>query len=227
MAGLIQEVIAQSEPTFPYNGPFEEPGGPGTQVQEAAIKLATDTSTLQISSTATCDLTIESGQGNVKTYSISISFNPTILEVVDANTALSGVQINSVDQFSTVQINNVDNSGGTIRLTANINGNPAQVNRRVAQITFRAKRSGTSVVSINKADSSVIDSNNKNIIGATTSLNFTVSGQTQTTVTTTKSGTLPHTGITDTLATTASVIAGFVMLYAGIKAVNEKVKEKK
>ncbi|MBN2016314.1 hypothetical protein JW766_05810 [Candidatus Dojkabacteria bacterium] len=222
MSKLVPEVVAQSEPTFPYEGPWEQPGPEPTPPGEAIVKLTSDTSSLQIDQTVTCDLRIESGNEEIQNYSISLSFNSSILEVVDADTTQSGVQINFLDSFSTLNTNTADNSAGTITITASISGAAQTINRRLAQITFKAKRSGTSIVSVNKAQSSVMNDVSQDVLGTTTSLNFTVTGQTQTT----DEDQLPSSGLSDVLATFGSATAALLMLFIGIKALVERKKEK-
>ncbi|MFC1780466.1 hypothetical protein ACFLY9_02120 [Patescibacteria group bacterium] len=219
MSKLIPKVVAQSEPTFPYDGPFEDPTPTPTTSGEAAVKLVTQTSSLQIGNTATCDLRVESGTEEVQNYSIIISFNSSILEVVDANTVQTGTQVNFLDSFATVTSNTVDNTAGTITLNATVSGTAESINRRIAEITFRAKRTGTSIVSVNKASSSVTGDAGSDILGTTTSLNFTVSGQTET------NGQLPSSGLMDNLATFGSATLGLLMLYVGIKTIIDRRKE--
>lgn len=228
MSKLVPKVIAQSEPTFPYDGPFEEPEPPPSTPSEAAVKLSTSTSSLQVGQTATCDLNIESGDEEVQSYSIKISFNSSILEVVDANLTQSGIQTNFLDTSFTIQTNSADNTMGTITLTTTASSASQTINKRIAQITFRAKRTGTSVVSIDKSQSSVNDIIGENIIGATTSLNFTVTGQTQTTPTPAPSPApqLPASGLFDTLATFGSILSGVLMLYVGVKTVAGRKRDK-
>lgn len=221
MPEIIQKVVAQAEPTFPYDGPFD-PGGPTPPTEEVTALLSSDTSSFAVGQTATCDLRIESNTEDVQEYTISIAFDPDVLEVVDADAVTVGVQVNFLDTFATVQSNDVDNDTGVITLVASISGAAQTINRDVAQITFRAKNAGTSVVSINKSQSIIVNDAGSDVLGATTSLNFTVSGQTQTTTT----STLPASGITDTIATFGSVLTGFFLLYVGIKTIIDRKRDK-
>lgn len=222
MSKLVAEVAAQSEPTFPYDGPFEESGPTPTPSGQAAVKLTTTTSSLQIGDTVSCDLSIESNTEEVQSYTIYITFDPAVLEVVDNNTAQSGVQISFLDSFSTAVTNSSDNTNGTVVISANISGASQTVNRKIAQITFRAKQTGTSIVSINKSQSSVINDVSEDILGVTTSLNFTVTGQTGT-----NNGQLPSSGIFDNFAAFGGLTAGILLLYVGIKTVIDNRREEK
>lgn len=225
MSNLVSEVIAQSEPTFPYEGPFEGPDeGPSpTPSGQAAVKLSSSVSTLQVGGTATCDLSLESGEEEIQDYSIQITYDPDVLEVIDTNLTSSGIQINFLDSFSEEQTNNADNTNGVITLSASVTSGGESINRRIAQVTFRAKQIGTSIISINKTESSVKDTTDENIIGATTSLNYTVTGQT----TTTSQQQLPSSGISDSIASLGSIFAGILMLYIGVIAIiKRRIKSK-
>lgn len=231
MQKLVQEVIAQSEPTFPYDGPFEEPDQPPT-AGEAIIRLSTSASSLEIGSTATTDLRLESNNEQVESYTIVITFNASVLEVVDANLSQTGVQVNFVDDFSQVQTNSANNTTGVIQISAFASGTPQSINRNIAQITFRAKTSGTSVVSVNRSESQVVNDEDSDVLASSTSLNFTVTGETQTGQPSDDGdggdGTqpLPASGLFDTLATFGSVLSGLLMLYVGIKTVIDKKRGK-
>lgn len=225
MSKLIPKVIAQSEPTFPYDGPFEEPEQP-SGADEAVVKLSTAASSLEVGSTATCDLRIESSNEEVESYSIVITFNSSVLEVVDANATQTGVQVNFLDEFSDIQTNSANNTTGTIEITAFISGAAQSINRNIAQVTFRAKAAGTSVVSVNRSESEVVNDEDSNILGTTTSLNLTVTGTTGTEPPSNGQPTVPESGMMDTLATLGSVLSGLLMLYVGIKTVIDRRKEK-
>lgn len=219
---IIQQVSAQSEPTFPYNGPFEEPTpSPTTPSGQAVIKLTTDTATLEVGATVTCDIQIESDEEEIDNYSLFLSFDATVLEVVDVNPSQTGVQISSVDTFSTVNTNTADNTAGSINYVAEISGAAQPINRRVAQITFRAKRTGTSVISVNQTQSSITNDSGEDILASSTSLNFTVTGETQD-----SNGQLPSSGISDTLANVGTVATAILLLYIGVKIVVDKRKGK-
>jgi len=223
MSKLVEDVIAQSEPTFPYDGPFEEPDQPPT-AGEAIVRLSTSTSSLEIGSSVTCDLRIESNNEEVESYTLVISFDASVLEVVDADLTQTGTQINLTDDFFETQTNSVDNTSGTIQISAFASGTPQSVNRNVAQITFRAKRTGTSVVSVNRSASEVINDEDTDILASTTSLNLTVTGVSEQEEEQQEEEQLPVSGISDTLATLGGILSGLLMLYVGIKSFIERKK---
>lgn len=212
---LIEQVFAQSEPTFPYDGPFENPVNPPPQNGQAVIKLSAASSAIQVNNTTTADIRIESGEEDIKSYSITITFNSSVLEVVDTNLSQVGVQINFQDTFSNATANTANNSAGTISLSATVSGAAQTINRRIAQITFKAKSSGTSVVSVNKTASSVLNGSNADVLASTTSVNITATGQTQTN----NNNNLPQSGLINTAFTIGSALTAVLMLYVGIRTV--------
>jgi len=230
MSKLIPEVIAQSEPTFPYDGPFEEPEVPPATTDDVALKLTSSVSSLQVGATAVCDITMESGDEEIESYNISITFDADVLEVVDTNLTQTGVQIESLDTYSTVSTNQADNSAGTITLSATVSGSAQSINRKIAQITFRALQTGTSIISVNQSESEIENYVGQDVLGSTTSVNFTVTGQTSVTTTTTSGQQLPASGIGDTLAAMGSIFSGLLMLYIGLNSIikrNLNIQNKK
>ncbi len=229
-----QEVIAQSSPTFPYEGPFEDDGEPITPSDEAAIKLTSSTSSLQTGSTGDVSIKLESGNEEVNRYTLFITFNQNVLEVVDSSTMQSGIQVTFIDTFSNLQTNTANNSNGTVKISARVSGASQTINRKVAEISFRAKSSGTSIISVNKAKSSVKNDSGREVLGATKSVNFTVTGQTQTTPPATtptypssKSGELPRSGIFDSLGIVGTLLGGVLLVYIGVKTFLERKRRER
>ncbi|NWG75022.1 MAG: hypothetical protein HXY24_10510, partial [Rubrivivax sp.] len=150
------------------------------------MKLSSQTQSVEVGATVTAEIKVESQDVEIKSYTIVITYNPSILEVTDSNLAKSGVQIDFTDTFSFEQTNTVDSNTGTIRLVGQIEGSAQSVNRVVGRISFKGKSAGASLVTVNKGISSIIDDDNQNILTSTTTLNFTVTGQGQNgTITTT------------------------------------------
>jgi len=243
MLPLIQKVIAQSMPTFPYDGPFEEPDQPDTQ-KKAVIKLTNASTKIEAGSTTKADVTIESESQEVSSYTITIMYDPEVLEVVDKSSSQAGIQVEFLDSFALEKTNTADNSEGKIKIIAEITGSAQTVNRRVAAIIFRGKSVGTSVVSVNKSQSSIKNQSNQDILGSTTSLNLTVTGesaQTTTTTTTTTTtisptsttipgtsptttvpGELPESGIGDIAIIISLVLTGILMSLIGLRSFLDK-----
>jgi len=227
MSKLIPEVMAQSEPTFPYDGPFEEPDDTPVTTDSASIKLTSDSSTLEVGSTITSDITLESSEEEVENYTIIITFDADVLEVVDTNLTQTGVQIEFIDSYSTATTNTANNTSGTITLAATVSGSSTSINRKIAEITFRAKQTGASIISVDKSQSSIENYIGQDVLGSTTSLNLTVTGQTSTTTTTiTSNQQLPESGIGDTFAAMGSIFSGILMLYIGLNSIIKRNNKK-
>jgi hypothetical protein len=84
-----------------------------------------------------------------------LSFNPQLLEVVDADQAQEGIQIASTDVWKDgfVALNKVDNINGKIDFAVTLlNPAPPLAGKQtVAAITFNAKNEGTSQINIDSA----------------------------------------------------------------------------
>jgi LysM repeat protein len=117
---------------------------------------------------------------------VRVTFDPTIVEVVDANAQAPGIQVQPgnfpdvTNGQGMVQVNNVDPAQGTISYSAiRLNPAPAQDGSGViASITFKAKANGNSAISL--AWVMLSDKNARPIAAETTNGKITVSGCTGT-----------------------------------------------
>lgn len=84
-----------------------------------------------------------------------LAFDPNVVQVEDADPAREGVQIEPADWWKDgfVAVNQADNRSGQIDFAATLlnPARPVSGDRAVAGITFRAKKTGVSVVSIESA----------------------------------------------------------------------------
>ncbi len=84
-----------------------------------------------------------------------LAFDPHVVEVMDADPAKEGVQLEPADWWKDgfVAVNNVDNRSGRIAFAATLlnPARPVSGNRAVAVITFRARKAGVSALSIESA----------------------------------------------------------------------------
>ena len=84
-----------------------------------------------------------------------LTFDPHIIQVVDADPATAGVQIGPTSWWKNgfVAVNQVDNGSGRIDFAATLLGSaqPASGKQAVATITFIAKQAGDSALSIETA----------------------------------------------------------------------------
>jgi hypothetical protein len=147
---------------------------------------------------------VKTGQFSINEYRVVIDFDPTKLQVVDAEPSTPGTQISFLDTvFQVSGGNNSTSAAGRITLIAKtISGNALQVNRKVAKVTFQAQSTGTSNIqtATGATGSQLINANGVAI--ANTVNNLTVNITTQTgTITSTSSATQTA---TSTLSTTSS-----------------------
>jgi len=152
----LEKVYAQSTPTLKYEGPFEDDQEP-VPTGDVTIRLTSAISALEVGEDGTVDIRVETVDNEIKNYTVTVTFNPDVLEVVDSDMIQTGIQINFIDSFSTATSNTVNNSTGVVTIGARISGSATQVNRKVAEIKFKAKQSGTSIISIDKTRSTILN----------------------------------------------------------------------
>ncbi len=92
---------------------------------------------------------------NLYALEIHLAFDPHVLEVMDADPAQEGVQIEPAEWWENgfVALNRVDNSRGRIDFAATLLNPalPVRGNQIIAVITFRAREAGDSALSIESA----------------------------------------------------------------------------
>jgi LysM repeat protein len=141
---------------------FAHPVGP-VLAQEAGIRVMPGAPTIGVNQTVVVSITI-ANVTNLYAAEFHMQFDPSIVEVVDANTGTAGVQI-AAGSFLSPDIiaqNQANNAVGTIDFAISQSSPSAPVsgNGTLATITFRARATGSSPI----AFTSVTLSNN---VGAT------------------------------------------------------------
>lgn len=132
------------------------------------LKLSPASKSTPVGGTFTIDIVIDSAGKAV--YGVDINklhFNPAILQVVDINTEISGVQISPGSLMMTSIINNADNSNGTIEFSqaqgvGTVNGPAPQANSlkgTLATITFKVIKAGVSNVTFDFTSGNSLDCN--------------------------------------------------------------------
>jgi peptidoglycan hydrolase-like protein with peptidoglycan-binding domain len=124
---------------------------------------------------------------NLNTQSASIdgvdlkylNFSPAILQVQDANSNSSGVQITPGGLMSATLVNSVDNSLGRVTFSqVNTGGTKYTGSGVLATISFRALTAGNATVSLNYTPNSTTDSNvaslGSDVLSSVSSGSFTV-----------------------------------------------------
>jgi hypothetical protein len=229
---------APSTPSFPYDGPFRPQNQGGTE-NEAIITLSSDSTSLKVNDQFTVDITIAT-DANVKSYSLVITYDTSKLTAVDQDTSTSEIQIKYLDTYNQSSANTINiNSStktGTITLSAAVpsGSSASSINRRVAQMTFKATGSGSASVSVNEGSSNVTDEDGTNILSSVTNAQFTITAQatssssssvSSSSSSASSSSSLPTTGLFDVTSTAGSILAGVVLLFIGAKTLIKRKKE--
>jgi hypothetical protein len=231
---LIQKVYAQSADAVASSTiPFQIPGSntptpfitsmvSGTpQITQPTIYLETTTNQLAPNDKVTVNIRINTVQQNIKSYKFIIKYDPENFQITDASPDVSNVQIGFNDTFFINDINEVDTSGGTITINAASNQGTAPISGRiVADFEITAIKEGFSTITIQKDNSSLLDSNNTDILKSTgTQLDFVISNTVITITPTqpvpTPTGVLPRNGFFDTFGAANAFITGTILIAVG------------
>ena len=121
---------------------------------QTVIKLIPQEERIQIHKETTVDLTVEQ-VSELYGAQILIRFDPTVLEVVDADPAKEGVQVQpgTLPSPDFIVQNMADNQAGTIdyALTSLPPSKPSNGDGVIAHITFRAKKAAVSQLIVEQA----------------------------------------------------------------------------
>ena len=127
------------------------PGRPLAQ-DGTAVTVDPPSVEVDVGATTTVDLRIEN-VSDLYYVEVLLFFDPALLEVVDAEPTLSGVQIEPgtfLGPDSTVDDNGVDSEAGEIIFTQTAGDEPVTGSGVLATITFRGKASGESEVEFDR-----------------------------------------------------------------------------
>jgi len=182
------------------------------------VALSPATSTIAVGATTAVSVTVASVE-NLYGIEVHITFDPAVLEVVDANASTDGVQIANGTFLSPdfIAQNKADNTAGKVDYA--ISQMHPQTGKTgsgtIATITFKAKASGSSNVTITSVLLS--DPVGTAIPATYTSGSVTVSGGTtpSPTTTTTPSATVTTTPVPTTTPVTGCTVQGYHTVKAG------------
>lgn len=116
---------------------------------QTALKIRPEASQVKVGEVVTIDITVEQVSG-LYGVEVHLRFDPDALEVVDADPAKEGIQLEPgtlpIPDF--VVLNNADNSAGTIDYAATQlpPNDPGEGDGIVAKISFKAKKAATSEI---------------------------------------------------------------------------------
>ena len=231
---LIQIAKAQgadtlASPTFPFNPPGGVVNPPVQTDDQHAITLATDKTQINTSENFRVRVTLDSQTEELGGFTITISFDPEYLKVLDSDLTVSGVQVDFIDTVYETTVNSANNSTGIITIKAEVpEGEETTLSRTVAEIEFTALKAGTSEVKMIQSSSSLVSTQGTDLLEETNSLNFNISTKTATDTTdgtTQPPGVIPKTGIYDNPAY-LSIFIGLLLVVIGIILTRTSSSEK-
>jgi len=246
---LIPIVEAQSldtisQPTF---GTITVSGGGGVT---ASVLLTSDKSSVKVGDTFTVKINVKTNTLSISEYKIVISYDKSLLSVIDQDTTTAGTQIKLLDDVFTIADPAKDNlvsTTGQITIDAKTtSGNSFQVNKDVAEIQFQAQAEGISTLKVTQGASGtqLIRSNGNSLTFTTNE----VSVQSSTTVATNGGGTpintptptptptpqpsqvvsqIPNTGIKEDITSMSGVFVGLLLVATGLLMAKNKLTPKK
>lgn len=129
--------------------------------RSATLTLSPSGTSVSINGTFTVNILLDTTSQN--TYGVDVNrlrFNPSLLQVVDADSFTSGTQIGSGSLMSVTTTNTVDNIGGSIQFSQLASPGSTYIGSGVlGTITFRAVGAGTASVNFDFINGSGTDSN--------------------------------------------------------------------
>ena len=198
-------------PSFPFTPPD---GGvtPPPASDEARIVLNADKTSLKVGETVTVTIKVESQDETLKSYKVVLSYDPTVLKVIDKSTSETGVQISYTDTFFTESTNVASESLGTIEISAASPSTAVTVNRNVGEIEFQALKADDTTVEVLEDQSLLTNSSDANVLQSSVPIVITVTGSTGEPAPTPG---LPKSGFIDDYPVVSWVV-GILLVIAGI-----------
>lgn len=188
---LIQKAKAQTldeiaSPTIPFTPPTGVTVTPTVTVapQGPSISLNTQQFVIGVSEKIKIQVVINTKGTEIKEYSFQITFNPELLEIVDAEPGIANTQIDFTDTLFDQDVNVASQQTGIITLTAKSDTQTVTITDRVvAEFELTGKKEGLSQVALVRDNSALIDANSTDILESTNELSVTVSTSTAVTPT--------------------------------------------
>lgn len=126
-------------PAPPAATPTPTPAGVPLRTSPGALALV-------VGGTATFDLVLDGGSQSFDAVQVYLTFDPRLVEVVDADPARAGVQVTPGASLSDVLLNGVDNAQGRLQFAAgrSIAQPPPSGTLVIATVELRGRAEGTS-----------------------------------------------------------------------------------
>jgi hypothetical protein len=131
------------------------------QTVNATLSLTPSSTSVGLNQNFTVNINLNTAGAPVDGVDIyRLRFTPSILQVVDSNSGVAGVQIAPGSLMPNTAINSVDNTAGTIQFSQSTTGGSNFSGSGVlASVTFRGNASGTSPVTFDFTSGSTADTN--------------------------------------------------------------------
>jgi len=232
LSSSTKSLDAVAKPTFPYDGPFQIPTNLVSGSTTGTLVLTSDTANPKVNDKFKVSITINTSTLEVKNYKVVITYDKTLVDVVDADTSKTGSQITLVDTFFQNKTNTVDTTTGKITLEGS-NTAAISVNRKVAEIEFKAKKAGTLVLNKESSNTVLVNALDTNTSLDYQALSVTI-GTTEvatttesTTTSSTSSSDLPTTAISGSdLSVIATVFTSVLLIILGVSFVSREKKKR-
>ncbi len=224
---------AVAKPTFPYDGPFQIPSNLVSGSTSGTLVLASDTASPKVNDKFKVSITINTSTLEVKNYKVVITYDKTLVDVVDADTSKTGSQITVVDTFFQNKTNTVDITNGKVTLEGS-NTAATSINRKVAEIEFKAKKEGTLILNKESSNTVLVNALDANatldyqalsvVIGTT---EVVASESSTTTSSSSSSPDLPTTAISSSdLSVIATIFTSVLLIILGVSFVSREKKKR-
>lgn len=125
-------------------------------------RLIMQNQTLRVGTEGFMDIKLSTHGGETSGVDLVLQYDPTLIEIIDADPTIAGTQIVPAQFFDFVQANGVDTRRGVIRYSAGqqpTNLPVAADNQTIATVRFKAKDAGTSAFSFDFVAGSLSDTN--------------------------------------------------------------------
>jgi len=216
--------------------PFSPPGVTSTPFVTATpsvpkIYLEADKIQLAINDTADIKVHINTAGVAIQSFKMIINYDSNYFSITDNDPAQPNVQVAYEDTFFLPTVNVVDTVNGSIDLEAASNEGTATVSDRiVAEFYLTSLKEGATNVTINQANSNMLDSNSTDILASTGQpLSFVINNVivTPSQPVPTPTGKLPRNGFFDTLGASQAFTIGILLIFVGAYLIKNQRNAKK
>ena len=224
---LITKVQAEgadtlASPTFPFTPPAGWEDNQQSSSDTNNIRLETDSTTVQVQKRIIVRIFIDATKDKISSFTVNVSFDPNLLQVIDSDTTESGIQINFLDSVFDVSKNSVNNSTGIITLQAKVENTDqaTTLSRSVAEIEFIAIQPGASEVKIIKENSNLANSSSVDVLNSVNSINLNITSSTQENTQDNQSQEntiyIPKTALSQDMQAFLSILVGILLILSGL-----------